>query len=72
MDSQAQVYRKVLGQNVNSFRKKLGLSQEALAERAGMHWTYISDVERGRRNLSLNSLVKISRALNRKPFELLK
>lgn len=66
------VYRKILAQNVRSLRKKLNLSQEALAEKADMHWTYISGVERGRYNASLNSIVRLAKALNRKPFELLK
>ena len=44
-------------------RRKLGLSQEALAERANLHRTYISDVERGTRNLSLHSISKLAAAL---------
>jgi len=65
-------HRKLVARNVRTFRKKLGLSQEALAERADMHWTFISGVERGRYNLSLDSLVRIAKALEREPFELLK
>jgi len=65
-------YRKIVGQNVRTYRQKLGLSQEALAERAGMHWTYISGVERRKYNISLDSLVRIANALDRKPYELLK
>src|SRR5262249_26491532 len=48
---------------VRLFRNKLGISQEALAERAKLHLTYISDVERGARNLSLESISKLARAL---------
>lgn len=65
-------HRKLVGQNVRRFRQKLGLSQEALAERSDFHWTYISGVERGKYNLSLDSIVRIAKALGRKPFELLK
>ncbi len=65
-------YRKIIGQNVRSYRRELGLSQEALAERANMHWTYISGVERRRYNISLESLVRIAKALGRKPDELLR
>jgi transcriptional regulator with XRE-family HTH domain len=65
-------YRRVVGQNVRAFREKLGLSQEQLAERADMHWTYISGVERAKYNISLDSLTRISRALGREPHELLK
>ena len=68
----ADAYRKVLGQNVRKFRQKLGLSQEALAERADMHWTFISGVERAKYNISLDSLARIAKALGRRPHELLK
>lgn len=69
MDNQ---YRKRLAKNVRVFRKKMALSQESLAERAEMHWTFISGVERAKYNLSLSSLVRIAKALNREPYELLK
>ncbi len=45
-------------------RRHLGISQEALAERAGLHRTYVSDVERGARNLSLESISKLAHALD--------
>jgi len=48
-------FRKYVGQNVRKFREDLGLTQEQLAERADFHWTYISGVERGRYNVSLDS-----------------
>ena len=44
-------------------RRALGLSQTDLADTAGLHRTYISDIERGRRNLTLKTLVKLSSAL---------
>lgn len=44
-------------------RERLGLSQEQLAERASLHWTYVSGVERGRRNPSLNTLARLAKAL---------
>jgi len=53
-------YRKSFGQKVRSIRKSSGLSQEELAERSRLHRNYISDVERGRRNLSLDALLKLS------------
>jgi CheY-like chemotaxis protein len=55
--------RKAFGAAVRSHRHRLGLSQEALAERAALHRTYITDVERGARNLSLESISKLARAL---------
>src|SRR6266536_3109782 len=44
-------------------RGRLGISQEELAGRAGLHRTYVSDIERGARNLSLGSIEKLARAL---------
>ena len=65
-------YRRRVARNVRARRKKLTLSQEALAERAEMHWTFISGVERGKYNLSLSSMVRIAKALGCEPHELLK
>ena len=44
-------------------REELGLTQEELAERAGIHRTYLSDVERGGRNLSLVNIERLAAAL---------
>ena len=51
------------GKKVRKFRLKRGLSQEKLADKAGLHWTYISGIERGIRNVSLKNIWKISKAL---------
>jgi two-component system, response regulator len=51
------------GTSVKSWRNRRGISQEELAGRAGLHRTYISDVERGVRNVSLESIEKLARAL---------
>jgi len=48
---------------VKAGRSRLGISQEELAGRAGLHRTYVSDIERGARNLSLESIEKLARAL---------
>jgi len=48
---------------VKIWRNQLGISQEELAERADLHRTYVSDVERGARNLSLLSIEKLAEAL---------
>lgn len=53
----------IFGSSVRNRRSRLGISQEELAERAGLHRTYISDVERGARNVSLESIEKLARAL---------
>ncbi|MCW5548673.1 MAG: helix-turn-helix transcriptional regulator [Opitutaceae bacterium] len=58
------------GDNVRARREALDLSQEQLAERADLDRTYISGVERGVRNLSLNSVVRIAKALKSSASEL--
>lgn len=55
--------RKQLGNNIKQLRTSLGLSQEQLAEKAGLHRTYVGAVERGERNVSLDNILAISRAL---------
>jgi len=60
-----------LGKAIRVRRLALGLSQEKLAEATGLHWTYISSVERGKRNVSLMNIVGISRALGVSASELL-
>jgi two-component system, response regulator len=55
--------KKEFGAVVKSKRNRLGLSQEALAERADLHRTYITDIERGTRNLTLGSIAKLAAAL---------
>lgn len=52
-----------LAENVRTHRKALGLSQEALADRCGLHRTYIGSVERQERNVSLSTLEVLSDAL---------
>ncbi len=51
------------GNKVRELRKSQGLSQEKLAEKAGLHYTYIGAVERGEKNLSLQSIEKIAHGL---------
>lgn len=51
------------GKNIRIRREALGLSQEALAEKADLDPTYISGIERGVRNPSLLSIVRIAKAL---------
>lgn len=55
--------RRVLANNVRRKRLGLGLSQEAFAERAGLHRTYISSVERTGRNITLDNVERIAAAL---------
>jgi CheY-like chemotaxis protein len=51
------------GTAIRSRRKRLGISQEELAGRAGLHRTYVADIERGARNLSLANIEKLAKAL---------
>ena len=55
--------RQILAQNLRRLRTSAGLSQEELADRAGIHRTYISSVERAQRNVSIDSLFKIAHGL---------
>lgn len=56
-------HRRVLGDNIRAFRRQAHLSQEKLAEKADLNTTYISDVERGVENISLDALIRIATAL---------
>lgn len=58
------------GLRVLARRTELGLSQEKAAERCGLHWTYLGQVERGRRNLTLHNILKIAAGLDTVPGEL--
>jgi transcriptional regulator with XRE-family HTH domain len=62
--------RKAFGQRLRSLRKQRGYSQEVLAERADLHFTYVSSVERGARNISLVNIVRLARALKVSPASL--
>jgi transcriptional regulator with XRE-family HTH domain len=62
---------KKLGANVRKYREALGFSQEELADRCGLHRTYVGSVERGERNVSLENIVLLARALNEMPAALL-
>lgn len=62
---------KILGQNIRNIRKNKGLSIEQLSFECQLSRNYISDVERGKRNISFINLNKISKALNVNIKELL-
>jgi transcriptional regulator with XRE-family HTH domain len=61
--SAIQKHRRILGESVRVKRKKLGFSQEKLAEKAGLSTVFISRIERGVESPSVDNLVKISKAL---------
>jgi len=54
---------RVFARNLKKYRNKRGLSQEAFAEKTGLHRTYISAVEREKRNISIDNIQKIADAL---------
>ncbi|MDX6216768.1 MAG: hypothetical protein QOG99_2352 [Frankiales bacterium] len=60
----------LFGSRVRARRHDCGLSQEALGAASGLHWTFVGQVERGQRNLSLNNLLKLAAALEIDPGEL--
>jgi transcriptional regulator with XRE-family HTH domain len=56
--------RALFAQNLKLLRRKQDVSQEQLAELADLHRTYVSSVERGERNISLDNIEKLAKALN--------
>jgi transcriptional regulator with XRE-family HTH domain len=64
-------YQKI-GENIRKFRKKCGLTQEKLAEKASLHSVYISQVERAQRAITIDALLRIAKALRVKLSDLVK
>lgn len=63
--------QRIVGQNLQVYRKARGLSQEAFAHELGVHRTYMGSLERGERNLSLRSVERLAEQLDVHPIELL-
>ena len=61
--SAKQKHRKILGETIRAYRKKAGVSQERLAERADLHTNFVGEVERGEKAATIDTLVKIAKAL---------
>jgi len=59
------------GEKVRKLRLELGYSQEELSFKTGLHRTYISSVERGKRNISLTNIKKLADALDLKMKDLM-
>lgn len=62
---------KVFAKNVRAKRAALGLSQEELAEKAGLHRTYIGMLERGEKNVTIYNIERLAKALGVSPSSLL-
>ena len=61
---------KVFGDNLKKYRTQLGLSQEAFAEKCGLHRTYISAIECYRRSIALENVQRIADALETETYKL--
>ncbi|MGH7953243.1 MAG: helix-turn-helix domain-containing protein, partial [Limisphaerales bacterium] len=61
--SQSLKYRRILGEAIRTYRKKAELNQEKLAEKAELHPVYISAVERGKKNISMDALMRITKTM---------
>jgi transcriptional regulator with XRE-family HTH domain len=57
-------HRRALGEKVKFYRKLAGFTQEKLAEKAEIAASYLSDIERGRENVSIDTLARIAKALS--------
>ncbi|MDI6802164.1 MAG: helix-turn-helix transcriptional regulator [Thermodesulfovibrionales bacterium] len=62
--------KKIFGKNIRTYREAKNLSQEQLADLCGLHRTYISHVECGKRNVSVENIQKIAQALRVKISDL--
>jgi transcriptional regulator with XRE-family HTH domain len=61
----------VLGRNVRALRERAGMSQEAFGDQVGLHRTYVGGVERGERNLTLQTVSRLGEVLGVGPLALL-
>ncbi len=62
----------IFATNVRKYRNQKGISQETLADITGLHRTYISAIERERRNISISNIESIASALDVEPYLLFK
>ncbi len=60
------------GERVRARRHELDQSQEQLADACGLHWTFVGQVERGQRNISLHNILKLAEGLQIDPGELVR
>jgi transcriptional regulator with XRE-family HTH domain len=62
---------KILGDSIRLCRKQAGLSQEQLAEKAGLHPVYVGKIERGEQWISLHALLRLAKALGTKASKII-
>jgi ribosome-binding protein aMBF1 (putative translation factor) len=60
----AGIHREIVGSNIRTCRANAGMTLEQLAEKAELSWPYLSEVERGRENISLDKLARLAQALD--------
>jgi len=62
----------MLARNLRRLRAQQGISQEQLADLAGLHRTYVSSIERGERNVSIDNIERLAQALKVPAADLIK
>jgi len=67
---QTDIYLRKVGSSIRRRRESLGVSQEAFADQIGMHRTYYGAIERGEKNLSLTTIIRVCLGLNCKVWEI--
>ncbi len=65
-------HRKILGENIRTYRRNLKWSQEKLAEKAELHHNYIGDIERGEENVSVDALIRIATVMKLQLMDLIR
>ncbi|WP_263377397.1 helix-turn-helix domain-containing protein [Granulicella paludicola] len=68
----AQSLKQLFGRSIRTLREERGYSQEELAERAGLHRNYVGGIERGERNVGLENIGKLAKALSVRSGDLFK
>ncbi|WP_286134599.1 helix-turn-helix transcriptional regulator [Methylobacterium sp. Leaf123] len=64
--------RDILATNLRRIRTERGLSQEAFGDLCGLDRSYVGSVERGQRNISIDNLERMAKALNLEPWQLIR
>ena len=70
MPAQAQDAVKIIGARIRARRTKLGLSLEQAAPRCGVHWSALGAIERGQRNMSVVTLLRVAHGLGVDPGDI--